>query len=135
MIKWIVTKVPWTLLLLLVAGDFSFAHAAQPDKSKTTKTPPPAVKDDPGPWLLAGREGECAPTSILGKKGPEYNDIQSPQQLVEKLRAAGHKAEIKEFKAGTRPAVEVRAPSAGFAVMFVKKEYCDKVAPEAEKKK
>jgi hypothetical protein len=131
----ILRKILWTPLLLLVAGDFSFVHAAQADKSKTTKTPAPAVKDDPGPWLLAGREGECAPTSILGKKGPEYSDIQSPQHLVEKLRAAGHKAEIKEFKAGTRPAVEVRAPSAGLAVMFVKKEFCDKIAPEPEKKK
>jgi hypothetical protein len=135
MIKWTISKIGWISFLLLLAGDFSFAHAAQPDKSKMTKTPPPALKDDPGPWLLAGREGECAPTSILGKKGPEYSNIQSPQQLAEKLRGAGHKAEIKEFKAGTRPAVEVRAPSAGLAVMFVKKEFCDKVAPEPEKKK
>jgi hypothetical protein len=50
------------------------------------------------------------------------------------LRAAGHQAEIKEYKAGTRPAVEVRAPTAGLAVMFVKKEFCDKVAAGAEKK-
>ena len=64
------------------------------------------------------------------EKGPEYNDIQSPYQLVNKLRAAGHKAEVKEFNAGIRPAVEVRAPSAGLYVMFVKKEFCDKLAPE-----
>ena len=122
------------LMLFLLAGSASFAVAAQRDKSKTTKAPP-VVKEDPGPWLLAGREGECAPTSILGKKGPEYNDIQSPQQLVEKLQAAGHKAEMKEFKAGTRPAVEVRAPSAGLAVMFVRKEFCDKVSSGPEKNK
>jgi hypothetical protein len=121
-------KLGWALALLLAAGSFSFGHAAQPKTS-------PTVKEDPGPWLLAGREGACVPTSILGKKGPEYENIQSPHQLVEKLRAAGHQAEIKEFKAGTRPAVEVRAPSAGLAIMFVKKEWCDKVAPEPEKKK
>jgi hypothetical protein len=134
MIHQILRIIPWTLSLL-VLGSFCCADAAQPSKSKTTKTPPPVVKEDPGPWFLAGREGECAPTSILGKKGPEYNDIQSPSQLVEKLQAAGHKAEMKEFKAGTRPAVEVRAPSAGLAVMFVKKEFCDKVASGPEKKK
>lgn len=130
-----VGKFSWTVSLLLLAGSFSFTDAAQLDKGKTAKVPPPVVKEDPGPWFLAGREGECAPTSILGKKGPEYNDIQSPSQLVEKLQAAGHKAEMKEYKAGTRPAVEVRAPSAGLAVMFVKKEFCDKIAAGPEKKK
>ena len=125
--------IPWILSLLVLAGSLVCADAAQPGKSKTAKAPP-VVKEDPGPWFLAGREGECAPTSILAKKGPEYSDIQSPAQLVEKLQAAGHKAELKEFKAGTRPAVEVRAPSAGLAVMFVKKEFCEKIAPGTEKK-
>ena len=122
-------------LSLLLVASFSTVQGAQTDRSKAAKTPPAPVKEDPGPWLLAGREGECAPTSILGKKGPEYENIQSPQQLVEKLRAAGHQAEMKEFKAGTRPAVEVRSPSAGLAVMFVKKEFCDKVPAAPEKKK
>jgi hypothetical protein len=120
------------LTLLLVYGAPFFAGAAQPGKTKTQKAPPP-VKEDPGPWLLAGREGECTSPAILAKKGPEYSDIQSPYQLAEKLRAAGHKAEIKEFKAGTRPAIEVRSPSAGLAVMFVKKEFCDKPIPPAKK--
>jgi hypothetical protein len=119
--------------LLMFAGVTFTGNAAQPDKKKAQKAAP-VVKEDPGPWLLAGREGECAPLSILARKGPEYNDIQSPFQLVEKLRAAGHNAEIKEFKAGTRPAVEVRAPSAELYVMFVKKEFCDKPAPSPEKK-
>lgn len=121
------------LLIFLFAGvPAFFVNAAQPGKTKVQKAPP--VKEDPGPWLLAGREGECAPISILSKKGPEYSDVQSPYQLVDKLRAAGHKADIKEFKAGTRPSVEVRAPSAGLYVMFVKKEFCDKPPPPAEKK-
>ena len=125
-------KIP-ELLMLFTLASASFAQAAQPaDRNKTTKAP--VVKEDPGPWLLAGREGECTPTSILARKGPEYADIQSPYQLVEKLQSAGHKAEVKEFKAGTRPAVEVRAPTAGLAVMFVKKEFCDKPAPVQEKK-
>jgi hypothetical protein len=59
-------------------------------------------------WSLAGQEGKCIPLSTLTKKGPEFQDIKSPYQLVEKMRAAGHKAEIKEHKAGSRPAVEFR---------------------------
>jgi hypothetical protein len=127
-------KIPKLLALFLLAGSPSFAGAAQSTKTKTTQAPP-AVKEDPGPWALAGREGECTSPSILARKGPEYNDIQSPYQLMEKLRAAGHKAEMKEFKAGTRPAVEVRAPTAGFAIMFVKREFCEKVSPAPEQNK
>ena len=73
--------------------------------------------------------------AIEPRRGPEYNDIQSPRQLVQTLQAAGHKAEMKEFKTGTRSVVEVRAPSAGLAVMFVKKEFCDKIAPGPKQKK
>src|SRR5438105_4985890 len=119
-------------LIFLVSVPICFVEAAQPDKSKVGKATPAA--EDPGSWLLAGREGECMPLSILAKKGPEYREIQSPYQLADKLRAAGHKADVKEFKAGTRPSVEVRAPSAGLYVMFVKKEFCDKPAPVPEKK-
>jgi hypothetical protein len=118
------------IMMLMLIGTPVFLEAAQAGKSKPQKAP--AVKEDPGPWLLAGREGECVPLSILSKKGPEYSDIQSPHQLAEKLRAAGYDAEIKEFNAGTRPAVEVRAPSAGLDVMFIKKDLCDKPPPTAE---
>jgi len=75
-------------------------------------------------WLLAGQGGKCIPLSTLTKKGPEFQDIKSPYQLVEKMRAAGHRAEIKEHKAGTRPAVEVRVPSRDLYIMFVKSATC-----------
>jgi hypothetical protein len=48
------------------------------------------------------------------------------------MRGAGHKAEIKEHKAGTRPAVEVRVPSRDLYVMFVKSSTC--AADEPAKK-
>jgi hypothetical protein len=121
-------------LLLLVAISFP-ARAAQSDKAKNPKTPPAkAAKNEQATRPLAGREGECTSLSILSKKGPEFSDVKSPYQLAETLEATGHKAEIKEFKAATRPAVEVRAPSAGLYVMFVKKEFCDKPFPAPEKK-
>jgi hypothetical protein len=75
-------------------------------------------------WSLVGQEGRCIPLSTLTKKGPEFQDVKSPYQLVEKMRAAGHKAEIKEHKAGSRPAVEVRVPSRDLYVMFVKSSTC-----------
>jgi|SRR5690349_9133059 hypothetical protein len=116
---------PSMLFLLLAAAPATLA--AQPSATKPEQ--PPLVKEDSGAWLLAGREGQCTSLSILGRKGPEYSGIQSPYQLAEKLRAAGHEAEIKEFNAGSRPAVEVRAPSAGLDIMFVKKEFCDRPPP------
>ena len=119
------TKILLCLVLLSTLESFP-VHAAQPDHSKAAKAPP--VVEDPGPWLLAGREGECAPISILSKKGPEYGDIQSPWQLAEKLRAAGHKAEIKEHTAGSRPAVELRVSDLELYVMFMKSDVCRKPA-------
>jgi hypothetical protein len=101
-------------------------------KERVSKTAP--SKDDKATWQLAGREGECTPLSLLEKKGAQYKDVKSPYQLAEKLRATGHKADVKEFKAGSRPAVEVRAPDAGIDVMFVKQEHCGKKPPAAEKK-
>ena len=71
------------LLLLMLAGVPRLVAGAQPNKTKAQKAPP--VAEDPGPWLLAGREGECAPLLLLAKKGPEYGDVQSPSQLAEKI--------------------------------------------------
>ncbi len=118
--------------VLWAAGSPAFLAAAQAGKTKAEKASP--IKEEPGSWFLAGRDGACVPTSILAKKGPEYSDIQSPYQLADKLRAAGHKAEIKEFNAGSRPAVEVRAPSVELDVMFIKKQFCNKPTLPAEKK-
>ncbi len=122
------------MILFLLAASLSLAEASQSSKRETSKTPP-VPKEDSGLWFLAGREGGCAATSILGRKGPEYSDIQNPQQLAEKLQSAGHNAEMKEFKAGARSAVEVRAPSAGLAVLFVRKEFCDQIGAGPEPKK
>ena len=79
-----------------------------------------------GEWFLAGKEGACIPLSVLAKKGDDLKDVQSPYQLVEKMRAAGEKAELKEYKAGTRPAVEVRVPRRNLHVMFVSAAQCGK---------
>jgi hypothetical protein len=77
-------------------------------------------------WFLAGPEGECMPLSVLAKRGADLRDVKSPYDLAEKMRAAGHPAEIKEHNAGSRPAVEVRVPSRDLYVMFLKADVCNK---------
>ena len=84
---------------------------------------------DAADWFLVGKEGECTPLSILEKKGPEFHGLESPYQLAEKMRATGHKAEIKEYKAASRPAVEVRVPDRQLYVMFMKADVCNKNGP------
>ena len=84
---------------------------------------------DSADWFLVGKEGECAPLSILEKKGAEFRGLESPYQLAEKMRAAGYKAEIKEHKAASRPSVEVRVPDRQLYVMFMKADVCNKNGP------
>jgi hypothetical protein len=112
------------LSLVLVACLPIIAGAAQSRKTISPKAAP--AKEEPVTWLLAGREGECAPLSLLEKKGAEFHGIKSPNQLAEKMRAAGYKVEIKEYKAASRPAVEVRVPDRGLYVMFVQTQFCGK---------
>ncbi len=80
-------------------------------------------------WFLAGRDGECIPLSVLAKRGDDLRDVKSPYDLAEKMRAAGHQAQILEHNAGSRPAVEVRVPSRDLYVMFLKADLCHKTGP------
>jgi len=89
----------------------------------------PLSSVDAADWFLVGKEGECAPLSILEKKGPEFHGLESPYQLAEKMRAAGYKAEIKEHKAASRPSVEVRVPDRQLYLMFMKADLCHKNEP------
>jgi hypothetical protein len=85
-----------------------------------------AAAPQSGEWFLAGKEGSCLPLSVLAKRGDDMKDVESPYQLVEKMRAAGRKADLKEYKAGSYPAVEVRVPSRNLHVMFIKAGQCGK---------
>ena len=85
-----------------------------------------AAASQSGEWLLAGKEGSCLPLSVLAKRGDDLKDAQSPYQLVQIMRAAGQKADLKEQQAGTRPAVEVEVPSRNLYVMFVNAAHCGK---------
>ena len=75
-------------------------------------------------WSLVGRHGECAPLSSLARKGPEFRGLQTPYQLIEKMRAAGLQVEVKEHATANGPMVDVRVPAKDIAVMIVTVEMC-----------
>lgn len=75
-------------------------------------------------WFLMGRHGECAPLSSLARKGPEFRGLQTPYQLIDKMRAAGHQVEVKEHTTPSGPVVEVHVAAKGIAVMVVTAEIC-----------
>ena len=102
----------------------SSVGAAQSGKNPSKNA---VAKDQPVGWMLAGREGACAPLSVLAKRGSEFRDVESPEQLAKKMRAAGHKVEVKEHQLASRPAVEVRVPDRGLYIMFVKANLCAKI--------
>ena len=102
----------------------SSVGAAQSGKNPSQNA---VAKDQPVGWMLAGREGACAPLSVLAKRGSEFRDVESPEQLAKKMRAAGHKVEVKEHQLASRPAVEVRVPDRGLYIMFVKANLCAKI--------
>src|SRR5258706_1174261 len=94
-----------SVILGTIIVSSTWSTGAQVAKTKATKEPaakatpaPEPLRDDSATWLLAGREGECTPISLLAQKSTEFNVVKGPNQLAEKLRAMGHKAEIKEFK-------------------------------------
>ncbi len=115
---------PVVLVLYLLTYPPAPAGAAQFDESETAKNA--AAKGQTVSWMLAGKEGACAPLSLLEKKSSEFRGIESPDQLAKKMRDAGHKVEVKQHNLASRPAVEVRVPERDLYVMFVKANLCDK---------
>ena len=79
-------------------------------------------------WYLMGRHGECAPLSSLARKSAEFHGLQTPYQLIDKMRAAGHQVEVKEHTSPNGPMVEVRVAAKDIAVMVVTVETCKAVS-------
>lgn len=75
-------------------------------------------------WFLMGRHGECAPVSNLGRKDPALADVTDPYDLVERMRAAGYRAELNELKSRNGSAVQVNISARGLHLLFVKREAC-----------
>jgi hypothetical protein len=78
----------------------------------------------PTDWFLMGRHGECAPISTLARKGPEFRGLQTPYQLIDQMRAAGHQVDVKEHTTPKGPMVEVHVPAKEIAVMVVPAVFC-----------
>lgn len=75
-------------------------------------------------WFLLMREGGCAPLASLARKGSEFVGLQTPYQLIDKMRAAGYRVEVKEHKTPNGNMVEVHVPAKELAVMVVPAEVC-----------
>ena len=114
----------WGILVLTVLSAASLSSTLQ-----GAAAPKLAANGAAPAWSLAGREGECTSLDLLKKKYPEFGEVNSPYQLADKLKAAGDKAEIKEYRLGKRPSIEVRVPAKNFYVMFIQTDLCEKTAP------
>ena len=75
-------------------------------------------------WFLMGRHGECAPLSSLARKGQEFRGLQTPYDLIDRMRGAGHPLDVKEHSTPKGTMVEVHVPAKGIAVMVVTAEFC-----------
>ena len=75
-------------------------------------------------WFLMAREGGCAPLSSLARKGPEFRGLQTPYELIDRMRAAGHQVDVKEHTTPKGPMVEVTVATKEIAVMVVTAEIC-----------
>jgi len=71
-----------------------------------------------------GRHGECAPLASLARKGAEFRGLQTPYQLIERMRATGQLVEVKEHSTPKGPMVEVHVPAKEIAVMIVGADFC-----------
>ena len=74
--------------------------------------------------MLMGRHGECAPLSSLARKDPEFRGLQTPYQLIDKVRAAGYQVDVKEHTTAKGLMVEINVPAKEIAVMVVTAEFC-----------
>ena len=75
-------------------------------------------------WYLMARHGDCTPLSSLARKGAEFHGLQTPYQLIDKMRAAGHQVEVKEHTSPNGSMVEVRVAAKDIAVIAVTAETC-----------
>ena len=92
---------------LIAVGSFAVVSAAAPTE-----------------WVLMGRHGECAPLASLAGKGPEFGGLQTPYELIERMRTAGHKVDVKEHSTAKGPMVEVHVPAKEIAVLIAGADFC-----------
>jgi len=85
--------------------------------------PVPAVAET---WVLMGREGGCVTITEAARRKSEFNDVVTPEDLVQKLRAKGHTVTLREMGTPEVRVVSVEAPSAGLAVTFAPEKICRK---------
>ena len=86
-------------------------------------------------WFLISRHGECAEITILQNKIPDLGNIKDPQAFIAFMEGKGHKVIVKDLYSNERKeiqrmAFDVRIPSEGLSLLFVKgiicKEFIDR---------
>jgi hypothetical protein len=80
----------------------------------------------PTDWYLIGRYGECAPLSVLARKGAEFRALTTPYQLIDKMRAAGHRVDVTEHTTPNGAMMEIHVPAKELAVMVGPAALCKK---------
>ena len=78
----------------------------------------------PTEWVLLGRHGECAPLASLARRGTEFRGLQTPYELIERMRAAGHQVDVKEHSTPKGAMVEIHVPAKEIAVMIAGADFC-----------
>jgi hypothetical protein len=78
----------------------------------------------PTEWVLMGRHGECAPLASLARKGVEFRGLQTPYELIDRMRTAGHQVDVKEYRTTQGLVVEIHVPAKEIAVMIAGADFC-----------
>ncbi len=97
-----------TLLLILILTLSSFAHSQD--------------------WYAMARHGECYDLAEFSKNSSLIIGAKTPRDIEIKLNQAGVKYTLKAMIEGQDGMLNLTVPSEGWAMMLVKKKYCQEFA-------
>jgi hypothetical protein len=80
-------------------------------------------------WFLMSRHGECVAIASIERKVPDIGDIDTPQEFVAHMERKGIEVISNDLYAKERKglqgiAFDIKIPSEGLSLMFVKRFMC-----------
>ena len=87
---------------------------------------PPLLAEE---WMLMGREGGCASLAQAATRRPLLSGIQTPEELVARLRENGEVVHRQDIGEGDVAVVQIEAPGLDLGLIFVPGSMCG-AAPE-----
>jgi len=75
-------------------------------------------------WMLMGREGGCVTLDQAAARLPLLAGIETPDQLVARLRSQGEDVRRQEFAQGDVVVVQVDVPGRNLGLIFVPPSLC-----------